>query len=373
MLCREELREISKIQGNGSYYVSLYLNVNPITNPKGDYLIQFKNMMKNASETVEKQVFKKIKEDMERLDNFVFGNKRDFKKGLAILASGDVGLWQEYHLHIPVKSELIVDKTPYVKPLLDIVDNYSRYAVLLVDKEAARIFVIQFGEMVEYGEVHTKDVPGKHKKGGWFSLSQNSYERHTDYHVGLHLKDVIKELESFLKGEHVERIILGGSDDAVSMIKGLLPKSVSDRIIGEFHAGMSENNVDVLKKTEPVLKAHEKKISKQAVDELIIRARKNEKAVMGMPDVLNAVQEGKAMRMMFLSDFTYPGFVCTSCKAVSAQKVEACPYCKAPMEDVNYLVDLIAQKAVEQGAHVDVIGENEDLKKAGSIGAILRF
>ena len=43
------------------------------------------------------------------------------------------------------------------------------------------------------------------------------------------------------------------------------------------------------------------------------------------------------------------------------------------MQKVNYIVDLVAQKAVEQGAMVEVVSENKKLEESGSIGAFLRF
>lgn len=373
MLNIGELRDIVKIEGNGSYFVSLYLNVNPVTNPKGDYAIQFKNMLKNTSDTLNRDVFKKVKEDLAAIDAYVLSNKKDFKKGLSILSSQENSFWRQYNVSVPFRNELIVDRTPYIKPLLDIIDSYQRYAVLLVDRESARIFVVHLGEITEYGEVHTPDVPGRHKKGGWFALSQNHYERHIDFHVGLHLKDVIKKFEEFLKGEFIGRLILCGSPETVTLTKGLLPKTTVDRIIGSFHAGMFESNTDILKKASPVLEAHERQRQKDTVEELIMRARKNEKAALGMDDVLNAVHEGKVMRLLFLRDFRCEGYSCPSCRTLSLHKIKDCPYCKSPMDNVNYLVDLMAQKAVEQGALIEVIGESRELLEAGSIGAFLRF
>lgn len=373
MLSREELKDIAKIHGNGSYFVSLYLNVDPVTNPKGEYAVRFKNMMKDTVESMDKAVLKKIKPDLEAIDAYIFGNRRDFKRGLSILSSTGNSFWRKYDVSVPIKNELIVDKLPYIKPLLDIVDNYQRYAILLVDKESARIFVIHLAEITEFGEVHTADVPGKHKRGGWFALSQNHYERHIAYHVGLHLKDVVKRFDSFLKGEYIGRVIIGGSEEAVSMTKALLPKTVTDRIIGFFQAGMFEGNVGILKKVEPVLQAFERQKEIETVTELIRRARKNEKAVFGIDDVLNAVQEGRVMKLVFLRDFKYPGYSCTACRALSSQKLSACPYCKGKMQDVGYLIDLIAQKAVEQGALIEVVPESAELSVAGSIGAFLRF
>ncbi|HEC96968.1 MAG TPA: hypothetical protein ENI58_02220, partial [Nitrospirae bacterium] len=61
MLNREELKDLSEIQGNENYYVSLYLNVNPLTNPKGEYVLHLKNMIREVSENTEKEVYRKIK------------------------------------------------------------------------------------------------------------------------------------------------------------------------------------------------------------------------------------------------------------------------------------------------------------------------
>jgi hypothetical protein len=44
------------------------------------------------------------------------------------------------------------------------------------------------------------------------------------------------------------------------------------------------------------------------------------------------------------------------------------------MDMVDYIVDLAGEKAIEQGARVDVLTEdNEKLREAGGIGAFLRF
>ena len=371
MLNQEELKEIATLQADGSYFVSLYLNVSPGT--KGDYVIHLKNMLKKFSEEENRKIFKKIKNDIEKLEAFVTSNKREFKKGLAIITSSEKSFWKEYHLAIPVKNAIIVDKAPYIQPLLDILDNYKQYAVLLVDKESARLFLVHLGEIEEYGEVHTPDVPGKHKRGGWFSLSGHRFERHIDYHVSLHIKDVIKKLESFLAAERIERIITGGSDDAVAKVREMLPKAVSEKIVGAFHAEMFANVNDVFEKVKPVISESESMAEKAVVSDLLTAAGKGQNAVIGIEDVLNALQEGRIMKLIFIKDFKDSGYECRNCRNLSKQKVSVCPYCKGGMEEVNYLIDLAAQRAVEQGSQIEVIAENKELLDAGGIGAFLRF
>ena len=373
MLNREELREIAKMRGDGAYFVSFYLNVNPMTNVKDNYVIHVKSMVKQTSEKMDKAVLKKIGSDLEKIESYILSNKRVLKKGLALLSSQEKKFWKEIHLAVPVKNEIIVDTTPYIKPLLDILDNYQRYAILLVGKESARLFLMHLGEIEEYAEVHSEDVPGKHKKGGWYALLEKSYERHTDYHVGLHLKDVVKQLDSFLSGEYVGRLIIGGTEEAVSKVRTMLPQAVADKIIDTFQAEMFANSKEILEKVEPILKAFGKKEEAGTLDSLLTMSMKNENAVLGIENVLNALQEGRILKLVLLKDYKQSGLSCNKCGNMTVQNISSCPYCKGEMEKVNYIVDSIAQKAVEQGAFVEVVSENKKFLEAGSIGAFLRF
>jgi peptide chain release factor subunit 1 len=373
MLNREELKEIAKMHTEDTFFVSLYVNVNPMTNVKSDYVIHVKNMLKQTAENLDKNILKKVKSDLEKIESYILTNKRIFKKGLAILCSQEKSFWNEFHLSVPIKNEIVVDNTPYIKPLLDILDNYQRYAILLIGKESARLFLVHLGEIEEYTEVHSDGVPGKHKKGGWFALAEKSYERHIDYHVGLHLKDVLKQLDSFLSGEYVGRLIIGGSEEAVTKVKAMLPLTIADKIIGTFQAEMIANSKEILKKVEPILQSFEVKKETATIDALITTALKNENAVIGIENVLNALQEGRIMKLILLKDFKQSGVKCKNCGYFTVQHISTCPYCKGKIQKVNYIVELAAQQAVEQGVIVEITADNKKLRDAGSIGAFLRF
>ncbi|MBI5026535.1 MAG: hypothetical protein HZC12_07400 [Nitrospirae bacterium] len=373
MLTHSELKELSVISGNGDFFISLYLNVNPITNPKGDYVIHFKNLLKDIMGKVGKDIEKRVKGDLEKIEAYLTGNKREFKKGLALISSSPRGLWKNYHLSLPVKNELIIDKTPYVKPLVDLLDNYQRYVTLLVAKESARIFLIHLGEIEEYTEVFTADIPGKHKKGGWFALKQNRYERHIDYHVSLHMKDVVKAVEELLHREYIGMIIIGGAEQAIVKVKGLLPQVILDKVIGQFPAEMFAGENDILNMSMKIMEEFEKNKEQMIVDELITRAMKNNMAVIGLEDVLASIQEGSVMKLVFLRGSTAQGFMCTNCGFLTSQALKNCPYCKGVFEAVSYLIDFAVQKAVEQGALIEVVTDSKKLADAGGIGAFLRF
>src|ERR1700724_1825644 len=129
--------------------------------------------------------------------------------GLAIFGCPPAGLWEAFHLHVPVRNRLVVEATPYVEPLLDLLDEYERYAVALVDKEKARFFSVFLGEIEEHDDF--KDfVPGKHDKGG---VSPANFQRHHEAHVFRHLKRTADYLANAYRQRPFDRLILAGPDE----------------------------------------------------------------------------------------------------------------------------------------------------------------
>jgi peptide chain release factor subunit 1 len=373
MLTFGELKSLSNLGNKNNFFISLYLNVSRVTNPRGDYIIHYKNMVKKTLENIEKQIEKKIEDDLERIEAYLRDNKREFKKSIAIISCDALGVWRAYHLSIPVKNELIIDNTPYLKPLILLLTNYERYGVLLVDKELAKIFIVHLGEIKEYTELFTPDVPGRHKKGGWYSLQQKRFERHIDYHVNLHIKDIIKTLEHFLNKENINKIIIGGSEDVIIRVKNLLSPMILKKVISTFHADTTIGEKEVLEKASKILEKIENEREREKVEELITRTMKRNMAVTGIEDVLINLQEGNVRELVVLKEMSSSGFRCLNCNFLTIQRIKSCPYCSGNFEEVNYLVDFAAQKAVEQGASVHLVSDNRELLQVGGIGAFLRF
>lgn len=395
MLDRAELKEIASLDGKDSMYVSLYLNVDPVFNKRGDYDIHFKNMVKRAVESLGKAAYKRVKEDIDRIRDYVASSRRLLRKGLVVISSARNDVWKVYHLNVPVRNEFIVDRTPYTEPLADVLDNYEKYAVLLVEKDEARVFVIHLGEIVEFSSIHTEGVPGKHKQDVWYALSPSGadrhmanagkgrqgvtglrtdhYERHIDFHVRMHLEDAIRGLASFVEREKIGRVVIGGPDEAVAAAQALLPRTLGDKVIGTAKAEMLADTNGILGATTPIVEAYERKQEEETVEYLITQALSGGNAALGMADVIAALQERRVMRLVMLKDFRAGGYACSVCGFLSAQKVEPCPSCGGTVEHIGHLADLAGELAVQQGAVIEIVGDGTRLGQYGGIGAILRF
>lgn len=130
---------------------------------------------------------------------------------------------------------------------------------------------------------------------------------------------------------------------------------------------------EVLNKVGPVVLNFEKMKEGETVESLFTRAMKNNNAVLGLKNVLNALQEQRVMKLVFIKDYRASGYSHRSCGYLSVQRVEHCPYCGGEIDTVDYIVDLAGEMTIQQSDVVEAVTENKKLSDTGGIGAFLRF
>jgi len=371
MFDREDLQKLENFNFEDAYVVSLFLNVSPGERKKKAYLSRFKNMVKEIREK-----YNKCKEDFAKIESFLQGERESFKKSIVIYSCVKKDLWIRYDLNASVKDALVINRTPYTNPLLDLLDNYQKYGVLLVDKRTARVFLVFLGDIEEYGMVHHGDVPGKHKKGGWFALAEKRYERHIDYHVKMHLKDVLEKFDSFLKDKNVRRLIVAGPDEAISELMDMLSDEIKQKIVGRAYLEKYASKEDVLEKVLPIVEQYERSKESETVSELITRVLKNDNAVSGVDDVFRYLRDKRVMKLVIAKDYRVDGFVCQNCGFATTQTVECCMECGSCVMKVDNLIEKATEIALKQAALIEVVKDEKDrlrLIDYGGIGAFLRF
>jgi peptide subunit release factor 1 (eRF1) len=151
-------------------------------------------------------------------------------------------------------------------------------------------------------------------------------------------------------------MVIGGSEEAVVKVKAMLPQTTGDKIMGTFQAEMFANSKEILEKAEPLLRSFEEKEEAETVNDLLTKAMKNENAVIGIENVLNALQEGRVMILVILKDYN------NSVSPVRMRESDRTEYHPALTAKANAkadMVDLIAQKGVERGAIVEIVSGNK--------------
>jgi peptide chain release factor subunit 1 len=259
-----------------------------------------------------------------------------------------------------------------VAPLLDVVDEYERYAIVLVDKRHARLFSVYMGEIEESDKLQDF-VPGKHDQGGY---SQANYQRHHEAHVYRHLKHVVERLNDLYRSRSFDRLVLAGPDEALSEFQRLLPRPLAQRVVGTFHAETSAGTAEILEKTLAVERQVERAHEERLIDDLLETAGAGGRASLGLAPTLEAIWLGDVQTLFVADRLSVAGSECPSCGWLAEGSNETCPACGATMKPVHDVVHRAMARTLEQSGTVEVVHDTvaDRLREvAGGIGALLRY
>ena len=159
--------------------VSLYLNTQADQNGKHNYDVFVRKELSERAKTFAPDTPQRasIDNDLIRINTYIEEKVEPSAQGMAIFAcSGANGFFEAVQLAAPIdNNRIFVYDHPHVYPLARLIDQYPRYAVVLSDTNAAKIFVCALGKATKRRELQNVKTK-RTQMGGW---SQMRYQRHT--------------------------------------------------------------------------------------------------------------------------------------------------------------------------------------------------
>jgi peptide chain release factor subunit 1 len=308
-----------------------------------------------------------FRENLTLLENYLKENP--FKGSICIFCCWVLNYIEAFHLNVPVPDFILVDSSPYIRPLAELQDEYENFVVVAVDNNMAKIYLVTSAKVTSEEDIkgHIKNHV---KKGGW---SQQRYERRRDKELLEYSNEIIDTLLEMDKKEHFRRIILVGGKEAIIEIKNRLPDSLRKKLSGE-------KNLD--------LKKDERIINREIFELFFIEERKSEKALwerikgefmkgglgaIGPIWVLDEAKEGNIEKLIVNKHGKIDGVRCRNCDYLSAEKCDFCLGCESKslfkVDLINELVEICAQTNGE----VDFVEDIPVLSKIGHMAALLRY
>lgn len=228
MVSLTSIQELERLRRPGAWVLSVYLTVDPTRSTWPAPRTKVYNAVKGLEATAPTPAYRKaLLREWERLDEW-FAQWTPQGKGLVLFASEPLGLWRTWHLPVPVPDQVRFQESAYTTPLLDLLDEYERYAVVLVEKQRGRLFLVHLGQIEEENLVLTP-VPQKHAQGGW---SAPRFQRHHEEAVKEHVRAVAQALEEMARQRRFDRLILGGPVEARTALEEALPPTLRERVVG---------------------------------------------------------------------------------------------------------------------------------------------
>jgi rubrerythrin len=246
-----------------------------------------------------------------------------------------------------------------------------------VDKQGARFFSFHLGELQEQEGIMGETVRKvKHgggsrlagRRGGEADQTQNIAEL-----TERNMRESAAFAAQFFASHNIRRVLIGGTDDNIALFRGHLPKSWQSLIVGSFPSSMTASHAEVMERAMKIGQAAEQKREATLVENIITAAAKGQAASIGLDDTLAAIHENRVHALAITNGFRAPGYRCQSCGYLTAPKMDTCPYCGNPFEEIPDAVELAVRQVLQDGGDVDVLHENEKLKQHGNIGALLRY
>ncbi|UCH71685.1 MAG: hypothetical protein JSW62_04615 [Thermoplasmatales archaeon] len=348
------IRELSEIYDSDSNdtYVSLYLNKKTERKFLDRRIRACRSILKG-------DLLKNFNETLEDIEENI---KKIVSDNIAIFSSKKHDFLSHVSLPIKVKNLLIVDSSPYIRPLARIHDEWESFTLVLISSNYAKIYSISLGKIEDTKKL-SADIMNKHKKGG---CSQARFNRLRKGAISAFLSDVVEALQE--KAD--DRIIVAGPGTAKNQFLDILPKDIKDKIVDIINISI-EDEKKLLKESIYLISEREKRKSQEAVQHLREEILKDGLAVYGLEDTLNAVKNGQVELLVIEKDYKLRGWICENCQVVKEGVKSTCPYCGKKTSEVDVLEEIL-EFAERTDAEIEFTDDKE-IANLGHIGAILRF
>lgn len=361
MLSEQEIRTLAEFESHDTPVLSLYLNLSPQRRAADATRTALNSLLAHADGAAP--------QDVERIRTFVEMGYNWQGQGLALFSCAAKGFWFERSFQVPVEDQSFVSFRPNIRQIADLLDKYQRYGVIHVDASGGKLFRFSLG-ILEDADGYLGDIPSIEREGAW---STSNYRRFKKGHIAGNMQELAEMAEEFYRIAPTRHLILAGTDKNVALFKGLLSKRLRDMVVGEIPAKANAAPLTIREKAVEIMQ-HAAEADQLAVaDEIVQRANRNERAVVGLTPTLTAVQENRAEHVAVIGAYAQPAYRFTDSGLIVLEVTEEGELGSGRIQALPDAVESVLRRALVQGIGVTILDEHSKLNKAGKIGALLRW
>ncbi|MEA2974137.1 MAG: peptide chain release factor subunit 1, partial [Actinomycetota bacterium] len=269
-----------------------------------------------------------VEADLHRISDFVRGGiDRSTTRGLAMFSCSADGFWRVVELAVSVPNVIVVNATPHIRVLESVVDQYLRFAVLLVDRQRARILLFEQGLLVDKQE-HFDQLPRHDDDGG--QMRHDAVAGHTDAAAAHHLRRAAQAAFAAFQEQPFDHLILGTPDAIARDVERELHPYLRDRIAARLSIPVAARDGEIAQAALEVEAGVERAREAALVERLRQAVGAGTGAAVGLADVLTALVARRVETLLVSEGYEAPGWRCRACGYVGVRG-RGCPLCAADM------------------------------------------
>jgi len=378
MVTLEQLRALAKRAPCHEGLLTAYINVDQsrATNLKRGYERALSNSLRDAETAIKDDgPRRKFRGDAEAVRRFL----REHTVGertLLVLSDSSDRQFEAHSLSVSVTTQTHWGTVPYIHPLAEAYDEYDRYAVALVDRARARLFVVCMREVVERMEVDAEsDVHQFGASGKDKMRSQKNFQRKQDIHVLHHLKSVAASIDRLVGKGKLTGLVLGGADKAASELRKLLPERLRKLEVGSLPLPVDSDEKAFVRASWQAVTDWERRAENELVAEMVTAAAKGQGAVVTLAKTLEACVEGRVHTLVYARGYTMDDSERRACLARLEQARKLRPRWDRNSESfASDILEWMVATVLRRRGTIERVQEKaaERLNKRGAgIGAVL--
>jgi peptide subunit release factor 1 (eRF1) len=370
----EQLERLAQFEAVGAPVISLYLDARADQHGKDAFGSFVRKEFSERAKAFKpgSEELQSFKADEKRIEEFLRTKREPSANGIALFACSVLDFFEALQLEAPIEQNaLYVNDRPNLYQLAKLNDQYPRYAVLVADTNAARIFVYALHKLEQQQDVQNVKTRSS-SMGGW---SQARYQRHIENYHLLHAKEVIDTLDKIVRNEGIERVIICGDEVIVPTLRDQMPQPLSEKVVDILRLDIRTPEHEVLTTTLDKLREKDAETDAAKVERLLGEYRSGGLGVVGTADTLAALGIGQVDELLITAapaslDEDAVLEASTAVHSISPEKPDG----ELPDDTAKEIAaDALVTAAKQTGARVTFIEDSALLEEVGGVGALLRY
>lgn len=183
---------------------------------------------------------------------------------LAFFASKN--LFEVIHLPYKIMSTAKYAYSPFIEPLLQSQEASRRFLVILSDRKNAILYTYSGGTIEDRDTLFDDSVPQDISHIGADGLRtqrDDKTQRHMHAHLQKHFSYIGERAQAFIKNKSIAGVILGGHKNELSQFKEHLPKTLKEKVVGEFVSELHGDFKEIVDRSKIVIEQVNKQFNHQ--------------------------------------------------------------------------------------------------------------
>ncbi|MET7764021.1 hypothetical protein ABZS71_19060 [Streptomyces sp. NPDC005393] len=374
MILAEQIDRIIRFDGRGLPVVSAYVGLRP---EPADLVARRAHVRDVLNEHVRPltedkslahDVRMSLRDDIERIAVEV--SQEQYKPGtVAAFSCSGHDFFEVVQLPRSIRDRGLVDSTPWVRPMLAVLDEYHRICVVLIDKAWARVWELYLDDIRELEKAHDRTLRKKDYARG---LAEDRVRNKADEITKRHFRRAAGMLDEVFRTHDFDLLVIGGHSYEVKHFVEFLPRDLRERMAGTFDVDPSTaSQGDIRAGAGPVVERYELEEQQRMVGDVLEAAAARKPAAVGLRSCLWAGSVAAIQQLLVQEGETAPGVVCDQ-SGWLATSGDTCPLCGEPTRQTPDVIDELVEAVIDEGGGIKHVRADTELRKHLT-AASLRF